>query len=183
MDSLPALLQQGSGSDPSGSNIIAAIQASTLISTYFFAHGHSIEGSYHANMAAGLTMCTGLHKLRINPARRFPSSPLQHSISLDDLGDDDGSMGSGGGGSGGFDLLPPPNGRSEAVERLMAFWNVFFLERSWSAACGRPVAGCRSGYGAQDGGGGDERLAITASWPLDNVRNILFNHFERKLNK
>ena len=171
---LPELLHQHDGG--SVGNLLAAIQASTLLATYFFAQGRSIEGAYHANTASGLVLCTGLHTTRLSPSRSHPSSPLHNSVVPEDYNDSARANGSG------LDLLPAPRSRGETVERLCTFWNAFVMERTWAAACGLPSPGRRSTGGSPsfkglvDGGANTEgRTVITASWPAEySVRPHMF---------
>lgn len=96
-----------------GDKIVDVIRASCLLALYFFANGRFFEGSYHSSAAAALAVQCGLH------------SPIQEDASwLVDANEP-------------FDLKPPKSGYREG-ERILAFWQVYNLDRCWSVATRKP---------------------------------------------
>ena len=129
IENFESLLQNPSG-------LLDAVQAAVLLSTYLFAHGRMVEGAYHANTAALLATSINLHRL-IPPAPG--SDPVQ-------------------GPGGGMLMLPSPHDSIEWGERLHTFWNVYVLERTWSAA---------SGFTSQRWDSRSSPNAIVSPWPID----------------
>lgn len=103
---------------------IDAIQASVLLSRYFFANARFHEASYHANAAADLAVQLGLHQLNSTFALAaqqqqwgFPTvSPVSSSALR----------------------LAPPVDSVELGERIGVFWQVYILDRMLSVALRRP---------------------------------------------
>lgn len=98
------------------SKVLDVIQASCLLSIYFFANGRLLEGTYHASAAASLTVQWGLHKLshqQLNVGGWEPLCLFQ---------------------------LDPARDTVEEGERILTFWQAFDLDRCWSVALQRPVA-------------------------------------------
>ncbi|KAL0956921.1 hypothetical protein HGRIS_003025 [Hohenbuehelia grisea] len=98
-----------------GDKVIDAIQASCLLSTYFLANGRVTEGSYHASAAAGLAVQCGLHR---GISSENQSWMFQQSTDA-------------------FDIKPLQSAPSES-DRVMAFWQVFNLDRCWSVMLRKP---------------------------------------------
>lgn len=100
---------------------IDALQASVILSRYFFACARLTEASYHASAAADLAVQWGLHQLNGADVNAF--------------------------GLGTFDAenastsalhLAPPTDTIELGERICVFWQVFVLDRLLSVALRRP---------------------------------------------
>ncbi|TRM55397.1 hypothetical protein BD626DRAFT_469677 [Schizophyllum amplum] len=89
-------------------HVIQLIQASVLISTYFFRQNRVMEGQYHAGTAVSLSMAVGLHKIRSSNAN---SATFVAGV-----------------------VHPPPVDQIEEGERIRAFWAVFFLSTCWSVS-------------------------------------------------
>ena len=166
-------------------NILSAIGASTLIANYFFAHGRTLEGAYHANQAMGLILCTGLQHTSLvlsrdhySPmhtpnSRSFPvSAPLGTSGDqyYDHRAGCNSTMSTP---SSPLDLLGPTNNPSASLRRLHTFWNTFVVERTWSASCGFPSSSSRWGMTPA----GTTKSAITVPWPEDWDVNVVRSYF------
>ena len=160
--------ERSSASDPTGDgrfNMMIAISISTMLATYFFAEGRTLEGSYHASTASRLAICAGLHH---SPDPRLWKDSTSSSAGL--LFDSRSSRGP----SHGTDLLPYPVNLNSALERHHVFWNVFTLDRGWSGA-GRLAAtssqwAVRRSDSSNPGdilADKDSRTAITTPWPED----------------
>ena len=94
----------------------------------FFAKGRLLEGYYHAGAATRLAVGLGLHQIATPEWGGSPdASPASSRTSPSDGGD----CGS---------ILPPPADSIELGERILAFWQVFNLDRCWAVATGLPVA-------------------------------------------
>lgn len=113
--------------------VIDIIQGCCLLSLYLLTNGRLLEGSYHASVAASLAMQWGLH--------RQVSEEPDTGVCLDSS----------------F-KLPPPADAIERGERILAFWQVFILDRCWSVVLQRPST-------IQDGR--DMLTSITLPWPQD----------------
>ncbi|TDL17879.1 hypothetical protein BD410DRAFT_843316 [Rickenella mellea] len=100
---------------------LQAIQAEILLAEYFFSLGRSVEGQYHANGAANLTISAGLHQIR--PVSVQPGTK---------------STGRAQGGCSAYLSIPPPRSAREETERIRLFWTVYSLDKSWSVAVGSP---------------------------------------------
>jgi hypothetical protein len=113
--------------------VIDVIQGSCLLSMYFLSNGRVLEGSYHANSAASLSVQWGLHGGISNAPSVGFSDPVS-SCKLD-----------------------PPRDAIEAGERILAFWQVFNLDRCWSVVLHKPavIPDTQSGF-----------TSINAPWPL-----------------
>ncbi|KAI6121852.1 hypothetical protein F5141DRAFT_1260486 [Pisolithus sp. B1] len=95
--------------------ILDVIQASCLLSLYFLSNGRAIEGSCHATTAASLTMQCGLHGVMTGQTT-FESSGAFSPYRLDQ-----------------------PKDAIEQGERILTFWQVFIIDRCWSAILQKPV--------------------------------------------
>ncbi|KAG5647064.1 hypothetical protein DXG03_001434 [Asterophora parasitica] len=113
-----------------GEKIVDIIQGSCLLSMYFLANGRILEGSYHATAAAALTVQCGLHL-----------NTHQDSADLQDS----------------YDTKPSRTGVKEG-ERILAFWQVYNLDRCWSVILRKPSI-------IPDGL--DPRQSINCPWPQD----------------
>ncbi|KAJ7252117.1 hypothetical protein B0H12DRAFT_1233997 [Mycena haematopus] len=96
-----------------GDKLIDIVQASCLLSTYFLANGRILEGSYHASAAAALAVQCGLHE-NISP---------ELTTWLADPNDE----------------LKPFKLDLQHGERILAFWQVYNLDRCWSVALRKPT--------------------------------------------
>jgi len=97
-----------------GDKVIDIIQGSCLLSTYFLANGRILEGSYHASAAASLAVQCGL---------QF-SSPFDGQGWSPDAKET-------------FDLKPFRKSVKDG-ERILAFWQVYNLDRCWSVILRKP---------------------------------------------
>jgi len=97
-----------------GDKVLDIIQASCLLSMYFFANGRVVEGSYHASAAAALAVQCGLQ------AGIPPETGYNPAASRENL-----------------DLKPLKHGYRDA-ERIVTFWMVYNLDRCWSVALRKP---------------------------------------------
>ena len=86
---------------------INVLQASTLMSTYFYSCGRLLEGKYHADAAAALAMALDMH--RLNPQEGLsPSSD---------------------------DTTYSQSASTSSYDKLRVFWSVFELG-CWTVATG-----------------------------------------------
>lgn len=169
LDSLSGLLreplgmQRGSNGDKEPVyNIFLAILLHTSLATYFFSQGRLLEGNYHSNNASQLAICAGLHRTA-NP-RTFRVSAKRDSESSSSPG------------SPGAGLLPKPLTEKDAYARNQQFWNLFVVDRSWSAMSGSPSPSWRwgsSGLGFMNPEGllneRSARTTIRTPWPEDDL--------------
>ncbi|GLB37692.1 putative fungal specific transcription factor [Lyophyllum shimeji] len=116
-----------------GEKIVDIIQGSCLLSMYFLANGRILEGSYHATGAAALAVQCGLH-LNTHQEQSWPADPQEP-----------------------YDLKPSRTGVKEG-ERILAFWQVYNLDRCWSVVLRKPSL-------IPDGL--DPRQSISCPWPQD----------------
>ncbi|KAG8214184.1 hypothetical protein J3R82DRAFT_10973 [Butyriboletus roseoflavus] len=112
--------------------VLDVIQASCLLSVYFLSNGRALEGSYHAAAAASLTLQCGLHGAIMNRSV-FESTGVMAPLKLD-----------------------PAKDAVEQGERILTFWQVFVLDRCWSAVLQKPAT-------MPDGPEGC--LSIVMPWP------------------
>lgn len=130
-----------------GDKVIDVIQASCLLSMYFLANGRILEGGYHASAAAALAVQCGLHGAASPEASTWLSEPNEQ-----------------------FDLKPPKSDFRQG-ERILAFWQVYNLDRCWSVALRKPSI-------IPD----DAFSAIDCPWPQDiseyELVSLLFVCFE-----
>jgi Fungal specific transcription factor domain len=119
----------------SPAKVVDVIQGCCLLSQYFLVNGRIMEGNHYASTAAALVLQWGLH--RQGSDRRDVGMGLEGTFSL-----------------------PPPQDSIERGERILAFWQVFCLDRCWSAALHRPSL-------ISDGPGG--LASINAPWPQDII--------------
>jgi len=115
--------------------VVDVIQGCCLLSQYYLVNGRIMEGSYYASTAATLALQWGLHKQ--GSERRDVGTGLEGSFTL-----------------------PPAQDTIERGERILAFWQVFCLDRCWSAALHRPSL-------ISDGPGG--LSSIIVPWPQDII--------------
>ncbi|KAI0058127.1 hypothetical protein BV25DRAFT_1912800 [Artomyces pyxidatus] len=115
--------------------IVDVIQASCLVSLYLLSNGRLAEGGHHASSAASMAMQWGLHRQLSEPPSSGPS--LDSSF-----------------------VLPPAQDAIEQGERVLAFWQCFYLDHCWSVLLQRPAI-------LYDGR--DTLSAITVPWPQDMV--------------
>ncbi|KAK0475557.1 hypothetical protein IW261DRAFT_1567958 [Armillaria novae-zelandiae] len=94
--------------------VLDIIQASCLLSAYFLANGRLLEGSYHASAAAALAIQVGLH-MDVSPEPRQWMNDSTES----------------------FDLKPQKIDLRRG-ERVLAFWQVYNLDRCWSVVLRKP---------------------------------------------
>ncbi|KAG6897529.1 hypothetical protein C0992_000514 [Termitomyces sp. T32_za158] len=116
-----------------GEKIVDIIQGSCLLSMYFLVNGRILEGSYHATVAAALAVQCGLH-INTYQDEVWPSNPQEQ-----------------------YDLKPSRTGVKEG-ERILAFWQVYNLDRCWSVILRKPCI-------IPDGP--DPRQSINCPWPQD----------------
>ncbi|KAF8589685.1 hypothetical protein K439DRAFT_1404641 [Ramaria rubella] len=109
--------------------LVHVLQASCLLAVLFFSKGRLLEGYYHAGAAARLAVGLGLHQI-VTP-EWITSSDASSASSRSS-----GSRGSPSSGS----ILPPPVDSIELGDRVLAFWQVYNLDRCWAVATGLPVA-------------------------------------------
>ncbi|THG95981.1 hypothetical protein EW026_g5767 [Hermanssonia centrifuga] len=100
--------------DPS--KVIDLIQASCLLSVYFLSNGRLLEGSYHSSAASSLAIQWGLHQIG--------SSEITSGAIMNEW---DSTF-----------RLDPPKDSIEQGERILAFWQIYDLDRCWSVALQRP---------------------------------------------
>jgi len=93
--------------------VVDVIQGCCLLSQYFLVNGRIMEGTHFASTAASLALQWGLH--RQGSEQRDAGTTLEGTFSL-----------------------PPAQDSIERGERVLAFWQVFCLDRCWSAALHRP---------------------------------------------
>jgi hypothetical protein len=93
--------------------VIDVIQASCLLSMYFLANGRLFEGSYHASAAAALTTQTDLGRRTYSHTRNWTVDAVES------------------------DLKPPKSDTFEG-EKILAFWQVYNLDRCWSVVLRKP---------------------------------------------
>ncbi|KAH0588841.1 hypothetical protein H2248_004636 [Termitomyces sp. 'cryptogamus'] len=116
-----------------GEKTIDIIQGSCLLSMYFLANGRILEGSYHATAAAALAVQCGLH-INTYQGKVWSTDPQDQ-----------------------YDMKPSRTGVKEG-ERILAFWQVYNLDRCWSVILRKPSI-------IPDGL--DPRQSINCPWPQD----------------
>lgn len=112
--------------------VLDVIQASCLLSVYFLSNGRVLEGSYHAAAAASLTLQCGLHGAIMNHSV-FESTGVMTPSKLE-----------------------PAKDAIQQGERVLTFWQVFVLDRCWSAVLQKPVT-------IPDGP--EQCMSIAMPWP------------------
>jgi hypothetical protein len=117
-----------------GDRLIDIIQASCLLSTYFLANGRVLEGGYHASAAAALAVQCGLQFSAPYGEQGWSGDPKET-----------------------FDLKPLRTSVKDG-ERILAFWQVYNLDRCWSVILRKPSV-------IPDGL--DPRHPIECPWPQD----------------
>ncbi|KAI0319005.1 hypothetical protein OF83DRAFT_1055743 [Amylostereum chailletii] len=115
------------------SKLVDVVQACCLLSLYMLTNGRLAEGSYYSSTAATLATQWGLH--------RRSSEQLDNALCLDPS----------------F-ILPPAQDVIEEGERVLAFWQVFNIDRCWSVLLQRPPTFAD---------GQDVVSGITVPWPQD----------------
>ncbi len=93
--------------------VVDVIQGCCLLSQFFLVNGRIMEGGHYASTAAALALQWGLHRQGAEQPDVYMS--LEGTFSL-----------------------PPARDAVERGERILAFWQVFYLDRCWSAALHRP---------------------------------------------
>ncbi|KAF7315953.1 Fungal-trans domain-containing protein [Mycena indigotica] len=116
-----------------GDKTLDIVQAECLLSTYFLSNGRVLEGSYHASAAAALAVQCGLQE------------QLQEERSV-------------GGWLSDNDDMKPLKMDLRRGERVLAFWQVYNLDRCWSVVLRKSTI-IPDGPQAWN--------AIHAPWPLD----------------
>ncbi|TCD61377.1 hypothetical protein EIP91_008531 [Steccherinum ochraceum] len=118
--------------------VVDFIQASCLLSVYFLSNGRLLEGSYHASAAASLALQWGLHQIG-SGRDEYASASSPGAVEREST----------------F-RLEPAKDAIEQGERILAFWQVFNLDRCWSVALQRPATIPDSKH---------PWTAITTPWP------------------
>lgn len=98
--------------------LVDVVQASSLLAVYLYTNHRVLEGYRHAFSAIRLAVGLGLHQIRpldISAALGFP----QQSSLIP---------------------LPIPQNHTELTDRISAFWQIFMVDRCWSAINGLPLA-------------------------------------------
>lgn len=126
------------------SDVLHVIQAEVLLSTYLFNAGLFAEGRQHAASAVSLVLSYGLHKLPANPL----SDPSQ--IHLVPTAETELS-------------LSPSVDRIEEGERICGFWEVYILDKTWSAVLCRPSLLVESASAAS---------TVDTPWPLTTEQYV-----------
>jgi hypothetical protein len=98
---------------------------------YFLANGRMLEGSYHSSAAASLAIQCELHR----GVSRDANASFEPTDAL---------------------KLLPPKDIIEEGERILAFWQVYNLDRCWSVVLRKP---------STIADGGDALSAINLPWP------------------
>ncbi|KAJ7049951.1 hypothetical protein C8F01DRAFT_1181078 [Mycena amicta] len=119
-----------------GDKTLDIVQAECLLSTYFLSNGRILEGSYHASAAAALAVQCGLQE---NLQANMPDSSASGWLSDND------------------DMKPFKMDLRHG-ERVLAFWQVYNLDRCWSVVLRKSTI-IPDGPHAWN--------AIHAPWPLD----------------
>lgn len=114
--------------------LLDVIQASCLLSLYFLANGRLVEGSFHASAVAALAVQFGLQNA-VSGAGSFNPSSSRERLDLD--------------------YIKP--GYKEG-ERILAFWQVYNLDRCWSVALRKPCVTLDAE---------DPWTSINCPWPQD----------------
>lgn len=97
--------------------IIDLIQGACLLSVYYLSNGQLFQGNYYASIAASLAIHCGLHQIQSDDLTPQPNS-LDWNPPF---------------------KLDPVKDAIEQGERILAFWQVFNLDRCWSVALHRPA--------------------------------------------
>ncbi|KAJ7213038.1 hypothetical protein GGX14DRAFT_619987 [Mycena pura] len=121
-----------------GERMLDIVQAECILATYFLANGRSLEGSYHASAAAALAVQCGLHA-------SASVLPLPETMAGDRWLPD-------------CDDMKPYKVDLCQGERILAFWQVYNLDRCWSVALRKPTI-IPDGPHAWN--------SINCPWPLD----------------
>lgn len=98
--------------------VIDLIQGSCLIPVYYLSNGQLFQGNYYASTAASLAVHCGLHQLQADELVPRPTSGADWSAPF---------------------KLDTPKDVVDQGERILAFWQVFNLDRCWSVALHRPA--------------------------------------------
>lgn len=97
--------------------IIDLIQGACLLSVYYLSNGQLFQGNYYASTAASLAVHCGLHQIQPDDL-----TPQVNAVDWNPP----------------FKLEPAKDA-IEQGERILAFWQVFNLDRCWSVALHRPA--------------------------------------------
>lgn len=124
--------------------VVHVLQASCLISVYFYCHGRILEAYYHSSTSARLAIDLGLHQLR----------PIDFELVIQSLS---GGLQDSANPSGAIFPLPCPQDTIEHAERVAAFWQIFVVDRAWSVATGLPSALPDDDH---------PRMQIETAWPM-----------------
>ncbi|KAF8913605.1 hypothetical protein CPB85DRAFT_1298483 [Mucidula mucida] len=95
--------------------VLDVIQASCLLSVYFLANGRLLEGSFHSSAAAALAVQIGLH---LGVPQESPTGWMSDPNET-------------------YDLKPQKTDYLRG-ERVLAFWQVYNLDRCWSVVLRKP---------------------------------------------
>lgn len=129
----------------SNDKTLDVIQASCLLSLYFLANGRLLEGSYHASAAASLCVQTGLSGRQSAEAQGWSTDAMDS------------------------DLKPALNDIRDG-ERILAFWQVYNLDRCWSVVLRKPCV-------IPDQA--DSRQSIHCPWPQD-IKDYQSGHIDTR---
>lgn len=104
--------------------LVDVVSASCLLAVYLYVNCRALEGYCHSFSAARLAVGLGLHQIRLpsNPIFGGDASQPSYSEEMTPI------------------PIPPARDRSEAMDRVSTFWQVFIVDRVWSVASGLPVA-------------------------------------------
>jgi hypothetical protein len=118
------------------------VQGTCLLALYFLANGRLLEGRYYSGAAAALAVQVGLHQ---PPVESAPWDPLRATP------------------------LECPKDMVSEGERVLAFWQVYNLDRCWSVALGAPSTIPRDI---------DPSFSIGIAWPqsIDEYEAVSFGH-------
>lgn len=106
--------------------LVDIVQASCLLATYLYVNCRTLEAYCHAFSAARLAVGLGLHQIQVPQ-----SNPME--ISMDPFAQSSPQQ---------VTSIPiaPPRDATELRDRISAFWQVFMVDRCWSASNGLPAA-------------------------------------------
>jgi hypothetical protein len=98
--------------------LVDIVQASALLSVYLYNKNRVLEGYRHAFSAIRLAVGLGLHQILSSDVNSIMNYYQPAPVIP----------------------IPPPSDAVELGDRIMAFWQVFMVDRCWSAANGLPLA-------------------------------------------
>jgi hypothetical protein len=134
-----------SGSHPQ--KILRTLQANVFLANYLFRNNRFLEGRFYHHAAVLLVIESGLHKIRSGAPTSTDSRRL-----ISETGT----------------ILPPSRNSVEEGERIDAFWNVYIMDKAWSAISDT------SSLMTDSGGHGTQ---IDTPWPLDAAQYKQVNIF------